>query len=233
MPLAAFKQVTKTYDEGGDAPAQTVLDKVDLEVEAGTTLAIIGPSGSGKSTALNLLGALDTPTSGSVLFEDRDLAGLDERAQAQVRSRRLGFIFQDHHLLPQITVRENVLLPTLALGGVADDSHRQRADELLDRVGLSDRGNDWPRHLSGGERQRVAVVRSLINRPPLVLADEPTGALDHRTADALADLLVEINKEMGTALVVVTHQIDQAERMDRVLELRDGTFHDYRAADDD
>lgn len=222
MSLMRLEEVTKSYAETPESPPHVVLDQVDLAIDEGASLAIVGPSGAGKSTALNLLGALDTPTSGKVLFEGRDLAGLSDEQLAHIRSRRIGFIFQDHHLLPQLTVRENVLLPTLAQGKQAAAKARGRAQELLERVGLGDRGDDWPRHLSGGERQRVAVVRSLINQPALVLADEPTGALDHRTAASLGDLLIDLNREQGTTLIVVTHALDLADRLERVLELRDG-----------
>jgi lipoprotein-releasing system ATP-binding protein len=220
-PLIRLEAVTRTF--GGDgAPYQTVLAAVDLELAAGASVGIVGPSGAGKSTLLNLLGALDAPTSGRVRFGGTDLATLDERGLAALRNRRIGFIFQDHHLLPQCTVRENILLPTLALAGGTTPEQRRQADELLARVGLANRGDDWPRHLSGGERQRVAVIRALINRPDLVLADEPTGALDRASAATLADLLLELQRDLGTALVVVTHQLDLARRLDRVLEMRDG-----------
>ena len=227
--LIRLEAVTKTF--GGDgAPTQTVLDAVDLEIAAGSSLGIVGPSGAGKSTMLNLLGALDVPTSGRVLFEGEDIAGFDEPRQAELRNRRIGFIFQDHHLLPQLTVRENVLLPALARQKRATAEQCRHAYELLARVGLADRGGDWPRHLSGGERQRVAVIRALVNRPALVLADEPTGALDHRSSETLAELLLELQREEGTALVVVTHQLELARRLDRALELRDGALTDLAPA---
>ncbi len=224
MTLVALEQVTKTYGTPGAADARTVLEGADLSIAAGAMEAIVGPSGCGKSTALNLLGALDVPSAGRVLFQGQDLAGLDPAALAAFRSRHVGFIFQDHHLLPQCTVRENVLLPTLAGGGRADAAAIERADTLLGRVGLGDRATDWPHHLSGGERQRVAVVRALINRPELVLADEPTGALDERTADELATLLIDLNRAEGTTLVVVTHQKELAARMERVHTVHDGRF---------
>ncbi|MFW5882110.1 MAG: ABC transporter ATP-binding protein [Planctomycetota bacterium] len=224
MALVEMEGVTKTYGGDGDTPAQTVLDTVDLQVERGESLAIVGPSGSGKSTVLNLLGALDVPTAGTVRFDGEDLAGFDAAATAAFRNRHVGFIFQDHHLLPQCTVRENVLLPTLAGRSGASTQRVARANELLERVGLGDRGNDWPRHLSGGERQRVAVVRALINEPELLLGDEPTGALDQNTSAELGDLLAELNREQGTTLIIVTHQMELAERMERMLELRGGAF---------
>ena len=224
MTLVALEQVTKTYGTSGAPDARTVLDGAELAIAAGAMEAIIGPSGCGKSTALNLLGALDVPSAGRVVFQGQDLAGLTQADLATFRSRHVGFIFQDHHLLPQCTVRENVLLPTLAGGGRADAAAIERANTLLGRVGLGDRATDWPHHLSGGERQRVAVVRALINRPELVLADEPTGALDERTADELVTLLIELNRDEGAALVVVTHQKELAARMERIHTLHDGRF---------
>ena len=223
MPLIEFRAVTKTF-AGDEGPGRTVLDAVDLAVEAGESLAIVGPSGAGKSTALNLMGGLDAPSAGSVLFDGRDLASLGEAERCALRNQRVGFVFQDHHLLPQCTVAENVLLPTLPAGRAGDASAAARAEELLARVGLGGRGRDWPSRLSGGERQRVAVVRALINRPALLLADEPTGALDQRSASALGDLLTELNREQGATLVLVTHQLELARRCQRVVELRDGRF---------
>jgi len=196
---------------------------VTLEIAAGDTVSIVGPSGCGKSTLLNLMGTLDQPTRGKVLLEGQDLAGLDEVRLASVRNRSLGFVFQSHHLLPQCTVLENVLIPTLAgrnNQNRADGPHR--AQRLLDKVGLGGRTGHRPGQLSGGERQRVAVVRALINQPRLLLADEPTGALDRTSADALGELLVQLNRDEGVALVVVTHALDLAGRMQRAFELRDG-----------
>lgn len=224
-PLLQLDGVTKVYagPDGGSPVA--VLREVQLELVAGETLAIVGPSGCGKSTLLNLLGALDRPSTGRVRLDGRDLATLDDAALAGVRNRRIGFVFQSHFLLPQCSVLENVLVPTLALGS-ADVSLRsqapQRARQLLERVGLGARLGHRPGELSGGERQRVAVVRALINQPGLLLADEPTGALDRTSAAALGDLLLELNREQGVALIVVTHALDLARRLGRVLELRDG-----------
>jgi ABC-type lipoprotein export system ATPase subunit len=203
----------------------TVLDQVSLEVALGESLAIVGPSGSGKSTLLQIIGTLDRPTSGSVALDGRDLNGLDDEQIAAVRNRQIGFVFQSHYLLPQCTVWENVLVPTLACSDVAlRERAGERAERLLKRVGLGERKAHRPGELSGGERQRVAVVRALINQPQLLLADEPTGSLDHASAQQLGQLLLELNREEGVTLIVVTHARDLAQRMGRVLELRDGAL---------
>jgi len=208
----------------GDPPTR-VLDEVDLEIAVGELVAIVGPSGSGKSTLLNIIGTLDRATSGRVLLDGRELSQLDETQLAAVRNHEIGFVFQAHHLLPQCTVLENVLVPTLAARDSAlRDGAGERATQLLDRVGLGARVSHRPGQLSGGERQRVAVVRALINQPKLLLADEPTGALDRAAAQILADLLVQLNKGEGVTLIVVTHALDFAKRMSRVLELRDGAL---------
>lgn len=222
-PLLTVHGVMKQYQETADSAATDVLKGVDLTVEEGATVGIMGPSGSGKSTLLNIIGTLDRPTSGTVILAGKDLSTLSEYELAQVRSREVGLIFQLHHLLPQCSVLENVLVPTLA-GGPEKRAEpaEKRAKRLLARVGLAERLGHRPAQLSGGERQRVAVVRALINEPRLLLADEPTGALDRRSADNLADLLVELNREEGVALIVSTHAPTLAERMGRVLELCDG-----------
>ncbi|MFM8469953.1 MAG: ABC transporter ATP-binding protein [Limisphaerales bacterium] len=226
-PLLRLANVTKRYPgaAGGDLP---VLRGLGLEVARGETVAIVGPSGCGKSTLLNLIGTLDLPDSGELTLDGQRLDTLDELALAATRNRQIGFIFQSHHLLPQCTVLENVLVPTLAQVGQASsppppsEKPADRAAKLLNRVGLGERMNHRPGQLSGGERQRCAVVRALINQPKLLLADEPTGALDRATADSLAALLLDLNREQGTALIVVTHAPDLARKMSRVLELRDG-----------
>jgi len=224
-PLLQLKGVSKLYEATADSDTVRVLDGVNLSLSPGESLAVVGPSGSGKSTLLNLIGALDRPTSGSVILVGKDLAKLNESELARVRSTEIGFVFQLHHLLPQCTVIENVLVPTLvhrSSGRI--EPAEARARRLLDRVGLSHRLNHRPGMLSGGERQRVAVVRALINEPRLLLADEPTGALDRASADSMADLLVELNREEGVALIVSTHALTLAERMGSVLKLRDGTL---------
>jgi lipoprotein-releasing system ATP-binding protein len=224
-PLLELEGVSKSYAATGDAPATTVLRQVDLRLSPGESAAIVGPSGSGKSTLLNIIGTLDRPTGGRVLLNGQDLSKLDERALAEVRAEALGFVFQLHHLLPQCTVLENVLVPTLA-GGPRKraEAPEARARRLLERVGLSQRLSYRPGQLSGGERQRAAVVRALVNEPRLLLADEPTGSLDRASSENLARLLVELNREEGVALLVITHAPDLARQMSRVLELRDGTL---------
>lgn len=221
--LLELTGVTKSYEATEDSSPLTVLHGVDFHVGAGDTVAIVGPSGSGKSTLLNIIGTLDRPTSGSVVLNGKDLTTLDDKALAAARTRDIGLIFQFHHLLPQCTVLENVLLPTLAGGPEKrTEEPQKRARRLLQRVGLSARLNHRPGQLSGGERQRAAVVRALINEPRLLLADEPTGSLDRVSADNLADLLVELNREEGVALIIITHAMSLAERMERVYQLEDG-----------
>jgi predicted ABC-type transport system involved in lysophospholipase L1 biosynthesis ATPase subunit len=221
--LLQLSGVSKDFSPTAGGPPLRILSNVDLTVGSAESLAIIGPSGSGKSTLLNLIGSLDRPSSGHVLLSGQDLTSLNDRELAKVRNRRIGFIFQGHHLLPQCTVLENVLVPTLADGNAgANENALQRAKALLQRVGLGERLNHKPAQLSGGEKQRTAVVRALINQPQLLLADEPTGALDQTSAANLADLLVELNREERVALIVVTHSPALAARMSRALELRDG-----------
>ena len=222
-PLLILASVTRRYNAPGRSEALTVLKEVSLEVAAGESLAIVGPSGSGKSTLLQIMGTLDRPTSGSVALDGQDLGALDEQQLAAVRNRQIGFVFQAHYLLPQCSVLENVLVPTLACAEARlRDGAGERAERLLQRVGLGERKSHRPGELSGGERQRVAVVRALINQPQLLLADEPTGSLDHTSAQQLGQLLLELNREEGVTLIVVTHALDLAQRMGRVLELTDG-----------
>jgi predicted ABC-type transport system involved in lysophospholipase L1 biosynthesis ATPase subunit len=223
--MLELEDVTKAFP--GPAGPLTVLRGVSLAVLPGETVAVLGPSGSGKSTLLNLMGALDVPDSGTVRFEGKDLSGRSEAERAAFRNRRVGFVFQAHHLLPQLTVWENVLVPAV-VGGVGE-AVEERARRLLDRVGLAGRADRMPGTLSGGERQRTAVVRALVNGPALLLADEPTGSLDRATAGEIADLLLDLNREEGTALVVVTHSDALADRMGRVLSLRDGRLADARS----
>jgi len=232
-PLLQLNKISKKYDSSVTAGSLTVLDGISFEVSAGESLAIVGPSGSGKSTLLNIIGTLDHPSSGEVLLDGRDLSHLNESETATVRNCQIGFVFQFHYLLPQCSVMENVLVPTLAktaslapgkISGAESEreSARERASRLLDRVGLGQRLSHRPGELSGGERQRVQVVRALINHPELLLADEPTGALDHASAQQLGQLLVELNREEQVTLIVVTHSAELAARMSRLLELKDG-----------
>jgi lipoprotein-releasing system ATP-binding protein len=222
-PLLRLANVTKRYDAPDKPEALTVLKDVSLEIARGESLAIVGPSGSGKSTLLHIIGTLDRPTSGSVALDGRDLSALDEQQLAAVRNRQIGFVFQAHYLLPQCTVLENVLVPTLTSPETAaGDGVGERAVRLLKRVGLGERTSHRPGELSGGERQRVAVVRALINQPQLLLADEPTGSLDHASAQELGGLLLELNREEGVTLIIVTHALELARRMGRLLELKDG-----------
>lgn len=216
-----LREVSKNYP--GVVPV-TVLRAASLRVARGETVALVGPSGSGKSTLLNLLGTLDTPDSGSVWICGQDVTRLDAQGLARVRNRDLGFIFQSHHLLPQCSVLENVLLPTLAERRQTPAESEDRARRLLDRVGLGPRLSHLPGQLSGGERQRAAVVRALIQSPQVVLADEPTGALDRANAESLGRLLVDLNREEGMALVVVTHSLELARQMSRIVELQDGAL---------
>ena len=215
--MLKISNITKSYN--GDP----VLRDVSLHLAAGAACAVTGPSGCGQSTLLNLIGALDKPDSGSVVLDGRDLAQLGDDELAQVRNQALGFVFQLHHLLPQCTALENVLLPVLANRKVTAE-HEKRARRLLERVGLDARMNHFPGQLSGGERQRVAVVRALINQPKLLLADEPTGALDGAAADNLSQLLLELNREEGVALIVVTHAPELAMRLPLRFQLNGGVL---------
>jgi ABC-type lipoprotein export system ATPase subunit len=221
--ILELDSVSKKYAPVEGEEGALVLDRISLSVSAGETISIMGPSGSGKSTLLNIMGALDRPTGGRALLEGTDLAGCDDRELARIRRDRVGFVFQSHHLLPQCSALENVLVPVLA-GDRRNtpEEIRHRAGALLERVGLGHRLSHRPGFLSGGERQRVAVVRALINRPSLLLCDEPTGDLDRKSSDALADLLVELNREEKVTLVVATHSENLASRMAKNYELRDG-----------
>ncbi|MBI3410410.1 MAG: ABC transporter ATP-binding protein [Planctomycetes bacterium] len=208
----------------------SVLRGIDLRIEPGDALAILGPSGSGKSTLLQIVGTLDRPTSGSIRLGEQDLFELGDRALARFRNRHIGFIFQDHHLLPQCTVLENVLVPTLAEAGKRDPALEKRARELLARVGLAERLEHRPAELSGGERQRVAVARALIYTPELLLADEPTGNLDCKSSQAVGQLLVEMHRQENSMLIVVTHNADLARTLPKQMEMNDGTLAEWNPA---
>jgi ABC-type lipoprotein export system ATPase subunit len=213
--------VEKVYASPGGGDMR-VLKGVDLAVQAGEAVAIVGPSGSGKSTLLNIMGTLDRATHGTVHIDGRDSSGMNEEELAGLRARRIGFVFQMHHLLPQCSVLENVLVPTVPAG--TEGGAQDRAISLLERVGLGERLGHRPGQLSGGECQRVAVVRALINEPALLLADEPTGSLDREGAEGLATVLRDLNRDAKTALVVVTHSEALANHMDRTLVVRDGVL---------
>jgi len=220
-PVIELRDVSKQY--AAKPKPVPVLENVNLVVEQGERVAVVGPSGSGKSTLLNMLGTLDSPTSGQVMYKGRDVAKLAPDALAKLRNQDIGFVFQQHHLLPQLTVLENVLVPTV----LTEASPRtvKNAEQLLERVGIEKRANHRPAQISGGERQRVAVVRALINKPSLLLADEPTGSLNQKAAESLAELLIEINLEYEMALIVVTHSEKIAEVIGNIYELHDRTLH--------
>jgi lipoprotein-releasing system ATP-binding protein len=224
MPDLMVDHVAKQYPTRSD-PLHVLRD-VSLELSAGQNLAILGPSGSGKSTLLYVIGTLEPPSHGSVTLRGEDPYRLSETALARFRNRNIGFIFQDHHLLPQLSVLENVLIPTLAEGSPSA-SQRQRAWELLQRVGLSDRLDHRPAELSGGERGRVAVARALVTRPRLILADEPTGNLDRTNAMAIGNLLLQLQQEEQTMLIVVTHSAELAAMLHQRMHLDDGHLRDH------
>jgi putative ABC transport system ATP-binding protein len=216
MSILRCESLSKTFVSGGREI--TVLRNITFELEDGGFLAIAGPSGSGKSTLLGLLAGLDRPASGRVVLDGVDLATLDEDRRATLRAERVGFVFQSFHLIPTLTARENVQVPLELRGEPA----RERADDLLRRVGLQDRGHHYPAQLSGGEQQRVALARAFCNRPKVLFADEPTGNLDAQNGANVIALMAELNRELGTTLVLVTHDHDLAQRARRILRLADG-----------
>ena len=222
MPLAAVG-LHKTF-VGGDGSELNVLEGVDLRVEAGEAVAVVGASGAGKSTLLHLLGALDRPTAGEVLVDGREVSGLDEDALAEVRNRHIGFVFQFHHLLREFTALENVLMPAL-IGGTPLGVAEERARHLLSAAGMQHRLTHKPWQLSGGEQQRVAVARALVNEPLILLADEPSGNLDYHASGLLHDLLFQLRRDNQLAMVLVTHNLELAERADRILCLDGGRLH--------
>jgi len=227
--LLELKHIEKKFTLPSGKGEITVLKDISLNVAEGETIAVVGPSGSGKTTLLNIIGSLDKPTSGQVNFAGKNLAGLDDAELSKTRNLDIGFVFQLHHLLPQCTVLENVLIPTIPFSPGKDIGDTEgMAKQLLERVGLQEHLDYFPAQLSGGELQRVAFVRALINKPKLVLADEPTGSLDRASAENLGQLLVRINKEEGTTLVVVTHSIELARLMDNVYSLKNGKLEELK-----
>lgn len=222
-PLLQLQNVSKRFDSPESGEHLEVLRSINLELARGASLAIVGPSGSGKSTLLNIIGTLERPSSGMVILSGRNLSSFTDEELAAVRNEKIGFVFQSHYLLPQCSVLENVLVPTVPQRARRNEKNVvERAKQLLARVGLRERTNHRPGQLSGGERQRVAVVRALINGPELLLADEPTGALDAASAAELARLLLDLNRQDGVALIVVTHALDLARQMQRLCELKRG-----------
>ena len=217
--VLACRQLGKTFGEG--EVALNILHDINFTISAGERIAITGASGSGKSTLLHLLGGLDEPTSGDVSITDQPLASMSPVQLGRLRNRTLGFVYQFHHLLPEFTATENVAMPLL-VRGVRSAQAREQAESLLARVGLSERGSHKPGELSGGERQRAAIARALVTKPACVLADEPTGNLDRHNAEQVYELMLELNHELGTSLLVATHDPLIAERMDRVIKLEDG-----------
>ena len=218
-----LEEVHKQYESAGRLHVE-VLKGISLKVKHGDSIAIVGPSGCGKSTLLNILGSLDSPTSGSIQLDGQELANLSEQELATIRNQKVGFIFQSHHLLPQCSILENVLVPTLAEKGKASLDAIERAKQLLENSGLENRISHRPSQLSGGECQRVAVVRALINKPSIILADEPTGALDHDNAETMTELLVKLNREDQATLIVVTHSMELAAKMETTYKLQNGIF---------
>lgn len=217
--VISTQQLAKSFSDGD---LQThVLEDISLDVHKGDRLAIVGSSGSGKSTLLHIMGGLDSPTSGQVLINGENIHAMRSKAASRLRNQQLGFVYQFHHLLPEFTAVENVAMP-LVIGGQTPQSAQKKSRELLEKVGLGHRLQHKPSELSGGERQRAALARALITEPACLLADEPTGNLDHRTAQSIFELILQLNQDLGTALVIVTHDIELAGKMDKVMTLMDG-----------
>lgn len=219
--LLQLQNILKGYGEPGSHSFRSVLQNLNLEIEKGSRLAIVGPSGSGKTTLLNLIGALDLPDSGDVVFNGENITAYSQKQLVGFRNRHLGFIFQLHHLMPQLTALENVLLPVLPQGKIGKEQ-QEWAEYLLQKVGIWEQRNQKPSEMSGGECQRTAVVRALINKPELILADEPTGALDEANAEGLTEMLIRLSEEEKVTLVAVTHSSAMAGSMDKKYTLKNG-----------
>ena len=227
--MIEISNLSKSFPSPDGEESVNVFSGVDLEVEEGSSVAIVGPSGSGKSSLLNIIGLLDKPTGGKLIVDQKDLNQLGKEEVSAYRNQTVGFVFQAHHLLPSCTVIENVMLPGLAgFGGKITGSLKDRANQLLQEVGLGHRTTHFPGQISGGERQRVAVARSLINQPSVLLADEPTGALDKRNSENLVNLLKELNEEKSLTLVMVTHSSGSASQMKKAYHLDEGSLRQER-----
>lgn len=223
--LLEVENISKYYDSPDNSDPNFILKNLTLKISSGEAVAITGPSGSGKSTLLNIIGTLDRPSTGKILLDGKDITQLDDNQLAIIRNREIGFVFQLHHLLPQCTAFENVLIPTLVNKDHTNRSEiEDYAKHLLERVGLAERIYYRPGQLSGGERQRVAVVRALINRPKILLADEPTGSLDHANSISLVQLLAELNQKESITLIMVTHSQEMASQMSKIYQLIDGNL---------
>ena len=216
--IIVLKELTKIYKDGVEVKA---LDRVTLSIKAGEFVAIVGPSGSGKSTLLNMIGLLDTPTSGQIFLKGIDVSKASPSKRAHLRNKELGFVFQYHHLIPEFSALENVMIPLL-IAGKSKQEARERAAQLLDSVDLGDRLNNGPNQLSGGQNQRVAVARALANNPSIVIGDELTGNLDTKTSNLIYELLRELNRKINQTFILVTHDMGLAERTDRILRIVDG-----------
>jgi lipoprotein-releasing system ATP-binding protein len=222
--MLQITNLTKTYNGASGSSRHPVLNSLSLNVKKGASVAVIGPSGCGKTTLLNAVALLDDFDDGEILFKGKDLSRLSEKEKAEFRNRKIGMVFQLHHLLPQCSLIENVLLPTLP--GGTKNSDKEFAESLLKEAGIWEQRYQKPAELSGGECQRAAVVRALINNPELVLADEPTGALDGENADLLGEMLISLNIKRGTTLIVVTHSLELARKMDIIYRLSEGKLHE-------
>lgn len=221
--ILELENIYKSYNNHSESSHREVLENISLKINKGDSISIVGPSGCGKSTLLNILGTLDKPTSGLLKIDNDDISILSDKKLAEIRNQKIGFIFQLHHLLPQLNLLENILLPTLIVKDrKLKESAQSRAMDLLKTVGLEDKISQYPGQLSGGECQRTAVVRALINQPDIILADEPTGSLDQESAEQIGDLLSRINKEQNVALVLVTHSMELAKKMNVIYKLNNG-----------